>query len=306
MRLRWDARALQDLRDIWLIADEQSTMAARGFEYQLQRHSPQKASAVHLNVLAGNEARAGTAEETHRSRDLPRQAAAPPQRVNERMMLRLRLPRRSRSGHYARGNRVDPDIVGGKLMRERARKPDQPGLGSHHMRPPRRADMRAQTSDVHDHAAACPPEMRQARLHAVECAVENNCGHRPPFRERHAVEGLLGPYRSIVDQNIDAAEMRGGGGDHHLHCVATCYIGDKCDGLAAGLFYPDGDPLSFPAVRARIDHDGGAALCERERDRASDVAARAGNEGNPPRQLLRHGASRAPFLDLRHCADGPR
>src|ERR1700732_3549626 len=185
MRLRWDARALQDLRDIWLIADEQSTMAARGFEYQLQRHSPQKASAVHLNVLAGNEACAGTAEKTHRCSDILRQAAASHQRVNERMMLRLRLPRRPRSGHYAGGNRVDPDVVGGKLMREGAREPDQPGLGGHHMRAARRAGMRAQAPDVHDHAAACPPEMRQARLRAVKCAVEDHCRYCTPFRERH-------------------------------------------------------------------------------------------------------------------------
>src|SRR3984893_2629931 len=224
MRLRWDARALQDLRDIWLIADEQSTMAARGFEYQLQRHSPQKASAVHLNVLAGNEARAGTAEKPHLRSDTLRQAAAPHQRVNERMMLRLRLPRRSRSGHYARGNRVDPDVVRGKLMRERTGEPDKPGLGSHDMRPPRRAGMRAQAPDVHDHAAACTPEMQPAGPRAIECALEDHRPHRAPFCERHAVEGLLGPYRSIVDQNVDTAEMCGGGGGHFLHCVGVRHI----------------------------------------------------------------------------------
>ena len=120
------------------------------------------------------------------------------------------------------------------------------------------------------------------------------------------VEGLLGPDRSIVDQNIDAAEMCAGGGGHFLHCFGVRHIGGERNGLAAGPFDLDGDPFSFPAVGTRIHHDGSAAVCERERDRASDIAARAGNEGNAPRQLLGRGASRAPFLDLRHCADAPR
>jgi hypothetical protein len=54
--------------------------------------SPQKCPAVDLKILSGDEARAGTAEETHRRRDILRRAAPSHQRVNEGVMRRLRLP----------------------------------------------------------------------------------------------------------------------------------------------------------------------------------------------------------------------
>src|SRR6266446_5528138 len=75
-------------------------------------NSPQKRPAVHLDVLPGDEARVGTAEEAHGGGDVGGLAAPADQRVHERVMLRQRLPRRARRRHQPRRHRVDADLVG--------------------------------------------------------------------------------------------------------------------------------------------------------------------------------------------------
>src|SRR5207244_10428366 len=54
-------------------------------------NSPKIRPAVHLDVLPGDEARAGTAEEAHGGGDVGGFAAPARQRLHERMMLRHRL-----------------------------------------------------------------------------------------------------------------------------------------------------------------------------------------------------------------------
>ena len=48
------------------------------------------------------------------------------------------------------------------------------------------------------------------------------------------------------------------------------------------------DGVRFRAVAARIDHDGGTAVSERERDGAADIASGAGNDGDFAREFLCH------------------
>jgi hypothetical protein len=67
---------------------------------------------------------------------------------------------------------------------------------------------------------------------------------------------------------------------HRLHRLGVCDIADVSDGLAAcGIDLAD-DGVSFRAIAARIDHDGGTAVSERERDGAADIASGAGNDGD--------------------------
>src|SRR5262245_56789822 len=59
-----------------------------------RRNSRQKHPAIHLDVLPGDEACPGTAEEAHGGGDVGGLAAPADERMHERMMLRLGLPRR--------------------------------------------------------------------------------------------------------------------------------------------------------------------------------------------------------------------
>src|SRR6478735_12682060 len=98
---------------------------------------PQKRSTVDLDVLSGDEARPGTAEETHRCGDVGGFSAPADERAHQRVMLRLQLARRARRGHQAGRHRVHPDVVRRELVRQRARETDETGLGGHYVRPAR-------------------------------------------------------------------------------------------------------------------------------------------------------------------------
>ena len=122
--------------------------------------------------------------------------------------------------------------------------------------------------------------MRQAGLHAVEGAIKNDGSDRAPFSHRHFVERLLCAHGSIVDQNVDAAEMRRGGGDQLFDRGSVGDVGYQSNGLATCPDDLAGDILRLIAVAARIDHDRCAAVCERERDPAPDIAPGAGDDGD--------------------------
>ena len=147
-------------------------------------------------------------------------------------MRRLGRTRRPRRRHQPRAHGIDPDAVGRKLVRQRAREAEEAGFCGHDMRSPRRTRMRAQPSDVHDDPRPRSLEMRQAGLHAVEGAIEDDGGDRAPLRHRHFVERLLCAHGSIVDQNVDAAEMRGGGGHHFFDRDRVGDVGNRRNGLA--------------------------------------------------------------------------
>ena len=60
-------------------------------------------------------------------------------------------------------------------------------------------------------------------------------------------------------------------------------VGDVADmnqRLAAGSLDLARDGFRLGAVAARVDHDGRTALRQRQRNRAADIAARAGDDGD--------------------------
>ena len=114
--------------------------------------------------------------------------------LHTRVVLRLGLARRPRRRHHAGHHRVDRDLVRGELVRERAGEADEAGLGGDDVRAARRAGVGGEAADIDDRAGAARLEMRQAGLHAMERAVEDDADDLAPFRKRHVVERLLGAH----------------------------------------------------------------------------------------------------------------
>src|SRR5260370_13676288 len=197
--------------------------------------STQKRAAVDLNVLPGNEACARTAEKTHGPRDILRLTKAANKRADAPVMLGDRLTCGSRSFDQTRRDRIDPDLVRRKLVRERAREAFEPGFGSHNVGTTRGAGMRAQAADIDDGAAAGALELSQAGLNAIERALEDDAGDRAPIRKRHLFERLLRAHRRVVDQDINAPEMRDRGSNHLCHSIGIGDIRSECNGGAARL-----------------------------------------------------------------------
>ena len=67
---------------------------------------------------------------------------------------------------------------------------------------------------------------------------------------------------------------------HRLHRRGIGDVADMDQRLAARRLDLARDGLGLGAVAARIDHDGRAALRQRQRDRAADIAPRAGDDGD--------------------------
>src|SRR5260370_30912541 len=72
------------------------------FAHKREEQLSQIRPAIDLDVLPGDEARPGTAEEAHGGGDVGGLAAPAPQRLHERMMLRPSLPPWARPPHQPR------------------------------------------------------------------------------------------------------------------------------------------------------------------------------------------------------------
>ena len=67
---------------------------------------------------------------------------------------------------------------------------------------------------------------------------------------------------------------------HRLHGLGVGDVADMDQRLAASGLDLARDRFRLGAVAARIDEDGRAAFRQRQRDRAADVAPRAGDDGD--------------------------
>jgi hypothetical protein len=151
-----------------------------------------------------------------------------------------------------------------------------------------------EATDIHDHAGAAALEMRQAGFHAIERAVEDDGGDGAPVGKRHGRERLLGAHRRVVDQNVDAAEFLRRGRDHRIDRVGVGDVSGDGKRLAARPLDLVRDRLGLPEIGARIDHDRGAAVGERERDAAPDIAPSAGDDRDAAGQFLLRSHLRSP------------
>ena len=114
----------------------------------------------------------------------------------------------------------------------------------------------------------------------MERAVERDVEDFAPRRIAHLGERLLAPQRRVVDEDIDTAELFDGRIRHCLHRYGVGDVADMDQRLAAGSLDLPRDGVRLGAVAARVHHDRRPALRERQRDRAADIAARAGDDGD--------------------------
>ena len=102
----------------------------------------------------------------------------------------------------------------------------------------------------------------------------------------HLGERLFAPQRRVVDEDIDTAELLDGRIRHRLHRYGVGDVADMDQRLAAGGLDLARDGVRLGAVAARVDHDRGAALRQRQRDRAADIAPGAGDDGDLAGEFL--------------------
>ena len=158
-------------------------------------------------------------------------------------------------------------------------KPTRAGFRRHHMGAAFRADMRAHAADIDDGAAVFF-HRRQAGVHAVKRRVERGVHHLAPFGIAHLVDRLFAPQRSVVDQDIDAAEGFQRGLRHRLDRGGIGDVGEHGDGLAAGRLDLSDHGVGFLLVGARVHHHRRAGGGKLLRDGAADIAPGAGDDGD--------------------------
>src|SRR5262249_43302867 len=147
-------------------AAQHSTRSSRGDFNSVRREyatwsraarSAQIGAPAEVNGLARDVARARTAEEAHRGSDVLGRAALAREGVMDGVVRRLRPG--ARSADQPRRHEVDRDLVGGEIVRQRAREADQAHLGADHVDTVRPAGVGRKAADVHDRAGAAPLEM---------------------------------------------------------------------------------------------------------------------------------------------------
>src|SRR5215211_5098975 len=168
-----------------------ATLSSRWNGVFMCARSRQKRAAARVDGLAGDVARARAAQEAHKRGDVLRCAACARQRVMDRVMLRLDEVLRARRGHEARGDAVHRHIVAGEIAGERAGEPGETGFGRQYVGAILRTGVGAQAAHVDDRPGAALLQMRQARLGAMEGAVEGDVEHAAPFRIGHVLQPLL-------------------------------------------------------------------------------------------------------------------
>src|ERR1700682_6433622 len=117
-------------------------------------------------------------------------------------------------------------------------------------------------------------------------AVERDIEDLAPLGVTHFGERFFPPQRSIVDQDIDAAEMLHRCIRHRLHRCGVGHVADMDQRLAAGSFDLARDGPGLGTVAARIDHQRRTALRQRQRDGAADITPRAGDDGYFSREFV--------------------
>ena len=122
-----------------------------------------------------------------------------------------------------------------------------------------------------------------------------NQGHRGPGRPHRAPEvdvvGLLpdlvgildgaadGGIAGIVDENVQAPEVRRGVVDEAFDVLAPAHVGDAREHLAAGCLDRRLRLVEGP-LAARADRDPGPFPGELHRNRLAEAEARGGHRGN--------------------------
>jgi hypothetical protein len=143
---------------------------------------------------------------------------------------------------------------------------------------------------------------RQAGLGAMKGAVEGDIENGAPLGVVHLGKRLFPPQRSIVDEDVDAAEPRKRGIHHRPYRLLIGNVADMSQGLAFAGGDLAGNVLCLGAVAAHIHQYSGAGVGKRQRNGAADIASRTGDDRDLAGQFLaRHGNSRS-----NHMRNAPR
>ena len=148
------------------------------------------------------------------------------------------------------------------------------------MRPLRGAGVRRQAADM-DHAASPTiAQQRQGGLGAMEGAVNAHRLGRAPIGVGQVGERRLAAYGGVVDEDIEPPEAFRDRRDHRVHIGTLGDVGRNQHGFAAARRDLVHHGLTLVSTRAYVDGHSGAGGGEGERDGASDVAPRAGDQRN--------------------------
>jgi hypothetical protein len=141
---------------------------------------------------------------------------------------------------------------------------------------------------------------------AVDRAVEDDAAHGLPVLHRHLGEGLVGTDRRVVDEDVDAAELRHRLGDHRIDLILPGNVGDDGDRLDTAGPSLLCDRIGLRLVGPRVDDDVRAFRGQLQDRRAPDVAARAGHQGHLAFELAHEHSSRphGPSFSLHREPDG--
>ena len=212
-------------------------------------------AAVRVDGLAGDEAAVVGDQEQTGGGDLIHRALAPQGNAGgARRAALVPLGIGARGVDAARRDHVDPDVLRGELGARPRASPTSPIFAAEtwarpiHRRRPLAGDEQDAPIAVLDHRV-------DDGSRAIERSVENDSPDGLPVVHRQLGEGLVGPDRGIVDENVDPAELGERPGHHRLDLVPLGDVGNDGERLdAAGLGFPR-HGVRFGLVGASVDDD---------------------------------------------------
>ena len=110
--------------------------------------------------------------------------------------------------HRAGADRIDPDLIGAELDRERLGQPDHRPLRSAVRRAQRKAEAARGGRQIDDRAAARGPDVRHGAARAQVLPGDVDLERAPPVLGRDLLDRSGRPGDAgVVDQDVDAAEL---------------------------------------------------------------------------------------------------
>src|SRR5262245_12093184 len=123
------------------------------------------------------------------------------------------------------------------------------------------------------------------RPRQVERTIKNHAPDQLPIRVGCFSERLVRPDRSIVDQDVNPAELGQRPGGPRLDLGLFADVGEYRDRFDTKIADLTRDGLSLLLIRARVDHDMRAFAGELQHGRSTDIAPRSGDQSHLPFEL---------------------
>src|SRR5262249_36804055 len=130
-----------------------------------------------------------------------------------------------------------------------------------------------------------PDHWLDQRTRQVERAVKNHTPDQLPIRIGRFSERLVRPDRSIVDQDVDPAELGQRPGGQRLDLGLFADVGKNGDGLDPEIASLARGRLSLLLIGARVDHDMRTFPGQLQYRRTADITPRSGDQRDLPFKL---------------------